>query len=173
MNYDILWPIVTISGIAIALGIFLRGIVNGSDEKFDERQLIERGRGANLAMFIAFSYLLGLYAGLSFDLIRSEYAAIFAVYGMVTTVLVYSAYCIFRDAFLNRDQDMFVEVVKHILFGGIWMAMAWFIRERDPERAWIDGALALDYLGTGVLLLIRALVLCIQERRTAREDAHG
>ena len=66
MNSDILMPILTISGIAIAAGYLLNVLEKANEHKFDERQLIERGRGANLAMDTALVYLLGLYVGHAF-----------------------------------------------------------------------------------------------------------
>ena len=61
MFEDILMPVLTLSGVAVAAGYMLTALGNSTNDKFDERQLIERGRGANLSMNAAMMYLLGLY----------------------------------------------------------------------------------------------------------------
>ena len=59
MKHEVLLSILTISGISLGLGILFSACTKGKLEKYDERQLIERGRGANLSMNVAFFYLLG------------------------------------------------------------------------------------------------------------------
>ena len=167
MILDILAPILTLSAIAIGAGIMLNEFNN--DLKYDERQLIERGKGANLAMLVAVCYLLGIYVGHAFDLLRVEYMAVFAVYGLTATLMVYNGYCIFHDAFLNQEQELGPTVLHNGLIGALWLAMSFMKSSWDPQDAWISGALGLTYLFQCAMLLLRALILRIQDRRAEKE----
>lgn len=169
MNADILIPILTLSAIAIGAGLLLNRF--NTNDKYDERQLIERGRAAGLAMNTAIVYLLGIFAGHTFDLLPTEYMAVFAVYGLVVTMLVHSGYCIFHDAHLTAEEEPLPEALKSGFFGVVWLAMALFNYGGGID--WIDLGLALDYLGTAAMLLIYALILHIQDYRAAKEDADG
>jgi len=163
MNPDILIPILTLSAISVGAGLLLNHF--GESDKFDERQQIERGRAANLAMCTAMVYLLGIYCGYSFDLLPMEYGAIFAVYGLTVVVLVSDGYCIFHDALLNRDQEPGPEAFRGILLGGVWLSLALFRRSWDITIAWVNCALGLCWLLRGVMILLRALILRLREKR--------
>ena len=173
MIMDILIPILTLSTIAISVGILMTEFGKTHDDKFDERQLIERGRAANLAMTSAIVYLFGIFAGHVFELLRMEYIAIFAVYGLTVMLLVHSGYCIIHDAYLSSEQELGPEVVRNMLFGVLWMGMIFLSGAADPHGNWIRGALALDYLGIGIMLLLRELIVRMQDRRTEKEYADG
>ena len=168
MNPDILIPILTLSGIAIGAGLLLRWF--DANDKYDERQLVERGKAAGLAMNTAIVYLLGLFAGHAFDLLHAEYMAVFAVWGLVVTMLVHTGYCIFHDAHLTAEQDALPEALKSGALGCVWLALSSMFNY-GGDVDWIDLALALDNLGTAAMLVIYALVLRIQDRRTEKEDA--
>lgn len=120
-------------------------------------------------MVTAIVYMLGLYAGYLFDLLRVEYMAIFAIYGLSLTILIHSGYCIFHDAHLPQEEDLGSAVLRNAVLGGVWMALAFFNGNRDIQSAWLDGALALSYLSESLLLLLRALILRIQDRRAEKE----
>lgn len=167
MNFDILIPILTLSAIAIGAGLILN-CFDGSD-KYDERQLIERGKGANLAMMVAIIYLLGLYIGYLFNLLHMEYMAIFAMYGFIATIIVNQAYCIFHDAFLNREQELGPTVLQNGLLGLVWLALSLFGAGLDSQGSWLRGALALAYLSESIMLLLRALILRIRDHRAEKE----
>ena len=170
MNVDILMPLVTLSGVAVAAGYMLHAIGGSNHDKFDERQLIERGRGANLAMTVALCYLLGVYAGLSFELVDGEYAELFAVYGLVLVVMVSDCWCIFHDAYLEREQDVWSLALQNGLLGGGWLAI--MLSRRDGDLyAWINGAFAFTYLCRSGMLVLRELTLRI--RRRFREEDDG
>lgn len=173
MNTDILMPILTISGIAVAAGYLLNVLEKANEHKFDERQLIERGRGANLSMNAALMYLLGLYMGHAFDLLQPDHWSIFAVYGLVVMFLVFDVYCIFHDACLGRGEKLGPLVLSSGLFGVLWLVTAVQKAPWDPETAWINGAFALFWLSRSVMLLLRTVVLYIQDQRAAKEEADG
>lgn len=173
MNRDILMPILTIGGIAIVLGVSCTKVRSRDDRNYDERQLIERGRGANLAMLTAFSYLLALYGAERFHLIRIEYMGIFSLYGLALTMVIYDGYCIFHDAYLHRGRGLGEALLNSGLLGAIWLGSAWFNSLRNPEAAWIDAALALGLLAEIVMLLLRTLILRIQDRRAEGENGDG
>ena len=173
MNTDILMPILTISGIAVAAGYLLNVLEKAVAHKFDERQLIERGRGANLSMNAALMYLLGLYMGHAFDLLQPEHWSIFAVYGLVVMFLVFDVYCIFHDACLGRGEKLAPLVLSSGLFGVLWLVTALQKAPWDPETAWINGAFALFWLSRSGMLLLRTVVLYIQDQRTAKDEADG
>ena len=173
MNTDILMPILTISGIAVAAGYLLNVLEKANEHKFDERQLIERGRGANLSMNAALMYLLGLYMGHAFDLLQPEHWSIFAVYGLVVMFLVFDGYCIFHDACLGRGEKLGPLVLSSGLFGVLWLVTALQKAPWDPETAWINGAFALFWLSRSVMLLLRTVVLYIQDQCAAKEEADG
>lgn len=173
MNTDILMPILTISGIAVAAGYLLNVLEKANEHKFDERQLIERGRGANLSMNAALMYLLGLYMGHAFDLLQPEHWSIFAVYGLVVMFLVFDVYCIFHDACLGRGEKLGPLVLSSGLFGVLWLVTALQKAPWDPETAWINGAFALFWLSRSGMLLLRTVVLYIQDQCAAKEESDG
>ena len=173
MNTDIMMPILTISGIAVAAGYLLNVLEKAVAHKFDERQLIERGRGANLAMNTALMYLLGLYMGYAFDLLRPEYWSIFAVYGLIVMMMVFDAHCIFHDAFQQRGEKLGTRILSDGFLGVLLLVTALQKAPWDPETAWINGAFALCWLFRSVMLLLRTFVLFIQDSRTAKEEADG
>ena len=173
MNTDILMPILTISGIAVAAGYLLNVLEKAVAHKFDERQLIERGRGANLSMNTALMYLLGLYMGYAFDLLRPEYWSIFAVYGLIVMMMVFDAHCIFHDAFQQRGEKLGTRILSDGLLGVLWLAIALRKGAWNMEGAWINGAFALCWLSRSGMLLLRTVVLYIQDQRTAKEEADG
>ena len=160
---DTLMPVLTLSGVAVAAGYMLTALGNANNDKFDERQLVERGRGANLAMSTALVYLLGLYMGHSFELFRTEHGAIFAVYGLIVMMMVFDAHCIFHDAFQQRGEKLGTRILSDGLLGVLWLATA--LR----RGAWINGALALSWLSRSGMLLLRTLVLWIRDL-TERSD---
>ena len=169
---DILMPVLTLSGIAVAAGYMLNMLGKASEGKFDERQLIERGKGANLAMSTALMYLVGLCTGHVFNLLRPEHWAVFAVYGLVVTVMVSDAYCIFHDAYLGRGEWPGARVLSDGLIGVIWLVMALRRDAWDMENAWIYGAVGLSWLSRSGMLLLRAVILWIQDRSTEKDGAN-
>lgn len=174
MNMDILVPVVTLSGIAVAAGGLLNALGRSNKDKFDERQLIERGRGANLAMAVAMVYLMGLYAGLLLDWLPGEYAAVFAMYGLVVMLMVDECWCIFHDAYLMPGQDVWHVALTWGFVGGLWLVTALTQGRRwGTEYAWINGALALYNLSRCVMLLLRAYVLHIRDCLEEREERNG
>lgn len=171
MNSDILMPILTISGIAIAAGYLLNVLEKANEHKFDERQLIERGRGANLAMDTALVYLLGLYVGHAFELFRPEHWSIFAVYGLIVMMMVFDAHCIFHDAFQQRGEKLGMRILSDGLFGVLWLVTALHKAAWDSETAWINGAFALCWLSRSVMLLLRTFVLWIRDLTERNDEA--
>ena len=171
MNTDILMPILTISGIAIAAGYLLNVLEKAVAHKFDERQLIERGRGANLAMSTAMVYLLGLYMGQAFDLLRPEHWSIFAVYGLIVMIMVFDAHCIFHDAFQQRGEKLGMRILSDGFLGVLWLVTALQKAPWDPETAWINGAFALCWLFRSVMLLLRTFVLWIRDLTERSDEA--
>ena len=168
---DILMPVLTLSGVAIAAGYLLNVLEKANEHKFDERQLIERGRGANLSMNTALMYLLGLYMGYAFDLLRPEYWSIFAVYGLIVMMMVFDAHCIFHDAFQQRGEKLGMRILSYGLFGVLWLVTALHKAAWDPETAWINGALALCWLSRSVMLLLRTFVLWIRDLTERSDEA--
>ena len=173
MKHEILLSILTISGISIGLGILFSACEKGTLEKYDERQLIERGRGANLSMNVAFFYLLGLFAGCGFDLIRPEYLTVYAIFGLVVTILTHDAYCIFHDAYLPQGRDTVKEIATYLFFGILWIVAMLTNRWRTGEDMLINGAFALTWLSRGVMLLVRVLMVGIQNRFSEKEEDDG
>ena len=173
MSTDILMPILTISGIAVAAGYLLNVLEKANEHKFDERQLIERGRGANLSMNTALMYLLGLYMGYAFDLLRPEYWSIFAVYGLIVMMMVFDAHCIFHDAFQQQGEKLGTRILSDGLLGVLWLAIALRKGAWNMEGAWINGALALSWLSRSGMLLLRTYILHIRDCREEREEDDG
>ena len=171
MNSDILMPIVTLSGIAVVVGCMLNAFGRSNKDKFDERQLIERGRGANLAMAVAMVYLLGLYVGHAFELFRPEHWSIFAVYGLIVMIMVFDAHCIFHDAFQQRGEKLGTRILSDGFLGVLWLVTALHKAAWDPETAWINGAFALCWLSRSVMLLLRTFVLWIRDLTERSDEA--
>ena len=167
---DILMPVLTLSGVAVAAGYMLTALGNSTNDKFDERQLIERGRGANLSMNAAMMYLLGLYLGYAFDLLRPEHWSIFEVYGLIVMMMVFDAHCIFHDAFQQRGEKLGTRILSDGLLGVLWLATALRRGAWDIEGAWINGALALSWLSRSGMLLLRTVVLWIRDLTERNEE---
>ena len=168
---DILMPVLTLSGVAVAAGYMLTALGNATNDKFDERQLIERGRGANLSMNAALMYLLGLYMGYEFDLLRPEHWSIFAVYGLIVMMMVFDAHCIFHDAFQQRGEKLGTRILSDGLLGVLWLATALRRGAWNMEGAWINGALALSWLSRSGMLLLRTVVLWIRDLTERSDEA--
>ena len=173
MNLNILLSIVTISGVAIGLGIFLTEFLKSDEGKFDERQLIERGRGANLSMNVAFFYLLGLVAGCGFDLIQPEYLLVYGIFGLVVTMLTHDGYCIFHDAYLPQGRGLTKEIATNLFFGILWIVVTLMNRRLTAEDILSNGAFMLAWLSRGVMLLIRAVMVGIRNRLSEKEEDDG
>ena len=173
MKHEILLPIFTISGISLGLGILFSACTKGMLEKYDERQLIERGRGANLSMNVAFFYLLGLFAGCGFDLIQPEYLPVYAIFGLVITILTHDVYCIFHDAYLPQGRGLAKEIASNLFLGIMWIAVTQVNRRVTSEDILINGAFALAWLSRGVMLLLRAMVVGLRNRLSEKEEDDG
>ena len=166
-----LMPVLTLSGISIAAGYLLNVLEKAIAHKFDERQLIERGRGANLAMSTAMMYLLGLYMGYAFDLLRPEHWSIFAVYGLIVMIMVFDAHCIFHDAFQQRGEKLGTRILSDGFLGVLWLVTALQKAPWDPETAWINGAFALCWLSRSGMLLLRAVIHWIRDLTERSDEA--
>ena len=165
--------ILTISGIAVGSGILFSACEKGTLDKYDERQLIERGRGANLSMNVAFFYLLGLVAGCGFDLIQQEYLLVYGIFGLIVTMLTHDGYCIFHDAYLPQGRGLAKEIASYLFFGIMWIVVMLTNRRRTDVDMLINGAFALTWLSRGVMLLIRAMVVGLQNRLSEKEEDDG
>lgn len=173
MKHEILLSVLTISGIAVGSGILFSACTKGMLEKYDERQLIERGRGANLSMNVAFFYLLGLVAGCGFDLIQQEYLLVYGIFGLVVTMLTHDGYCIFHDAYLPQGRGLTKEIASYLFFGIMWIVVTLTKRWLTDVDMLINGAFALTWLSRGMMLLIRAMVVGLQNRLSEKEEDDG
>ena len=173
MKHEVLLSILTISGIAVGSGILFSACEKGTRDKYDERQLIERGRGANLSMNVAFFYLLGLVAGCGFDLIQSEYLLVYGIFGLVVTMLTHDGYCIFHDAYLPQGRGLTKEIASYLFFGIMWIVVTLMNRWLTDVDMLINGAFALTWLSRGVMLLVRAMVVGLQNRLSEKEEDDG
>ena len=173
MKHEVLLSILTISGIAVGSGILFSACVKGTLEKYDERQLIERGRGANLSMNVAFFYLLGLFAGFGFDLIQPEYLPVYAIFGLVITILTHDVYCIFHDAYLPQGRGLTKEIASNLFVGILWIVVTLMNRRLTAEDILINGAFMLAWLSRGLMLLIRAIMVGLRNRFSEKEEDDG
>ena len=173
MKHEILLSVLTISGIAVGSGILFSACEKGSLDKYDERQLIERGRGANLSMNVAFFYLLGLVAGCGFDLIQPEYLLVYGIFGLVVTMLTHDGYCIFHDAYLPQGRGLTKEIASYLFFGIMWIVVTLTNRRLTDVDMLINGAFALTWLSRGVMLLLRAMIVGIRNRFSEKEEDDG
>ena len=173
MKHEILLSVLTISGIAVGSGILFSACEKGSLDKYDERQLIERGRGANLSMNVAFFYLLGLVAGCGFDLIQPEYLLVYGIFGLVVTMLTHDGYCIFHDAYLPQGRGLTKEIASYLFFGIMWIVVTLTNRRLTDVDMLINGAFALTWLSRGVMLLLRAIMVGLRKRFSEKEEDDG
>ena len=173
MKHEVLLSILTISGIAVGSGILFSACEKRSLDKYDERQLIERGRGAKLSMNVAFFYLLGLVAGCGFDLIRQEYLLVYGIFGLVVTILTHDGYCIFHDAYLPQGRGLTKEIASYLFFGIMWIVVTLTNRWLTDVNMLINGAFALTWLSRGLMLLIRAVMVGIRNRLSEKEEEDG
>lgn len=173
MKHEVLLSILTISGIAVGSGILFSACEKGTLEKYDERQLIERGRGANLSMNVAFFYLLGLVAGCGFDLIQPEYLLVYGIFGLVVTMLTHDGYCIFHDAYLPQGRGLVKEIATNLFAGIMWIVVTLTNRRLTDVDMLINGAFALTWLSRGLMLLIRAIIVGLRNRLSEKEEDDG
>ena len=173
MKHEVLLSILTISGIAVGSGILFSACVKGTLDKYDERQLIERGRGANLSMNVAFFYLLGLVAGYGFDLIQPEYLLVYGIFGLIVTMLTHDGYCIFHDAYLPQGRGLAKEIASYLFFGIMWIVVTLTNRWLTDVDMLINGAFALTWLSRGLMLLIRAIIVGLRNRLSEKEEDDG
>ena len=173
MKHEVLLSILTISGIAVGSGILFSACTKGMLEKYDERQLIERGRGANLSMNVAFFYLLGLFAGFGFYLIQPEYLPVYAIFGLVITILTHDVYCIFHDAYLPQGRGLTKEIASYLFFGIMWIVVTLTNRRLTDVDMLINGAFALTWLSRGMMLLLRAIIVELRNRLSEKEEDDG
>lgn len=173
MKHEVLLSILTISGISIGLGILFSACEKGTLEKYDERQLIERGRGANLSMNVAFFYLLGLVAGCGFDLFQQEYLLVYAIFGLVITILTHNCYCIFHDSYLPQGRGLVKEIATNLFAGIMWIVVTQANRWLTAEEILINSAFALAWLSRGVMLLVRAIIVGLRNHLSEKEEDDG
>ena len=173
MKHEVLLSILTISGIAVGSGILFSACEKGTLEKYDERQLIERGRGANLSMNVAFFYLLGLVAGCGFDLIQPEYLLVYGIFGLVVTMLTHNCYCIFHDAYLPQGRGLVKEIATNLFAGILWIVVTLTNRRLTDVDMLINGAFMLAWLSRGVMLLVRAIIVGLRNRFSEKEEDDG
>ena len=173
MKHEVLLSILTISGIAVGSGILFSACEKGTLDKYDERQLIERGRGANLSMNVAFFYLLGLVAGCGFGLIQPEYLLVYGVFGLIVTMLTHDGYCIFHDAYLPQGRGLTTEIASYLFFGIMWIVVTLTNRWLTDEEILINGAFALAWLSRGLMLLVRAIIVGLRNRLSEKEEDDG
>lgn len=169
MEWKLFWQIAFVALGSVGLAILLGGVGKSGADKFDERQMVERGKAAQLAMTTVMVYLLVLYAGSLFDWIAQEHLALMAIFGLILTELVHGAYCILHDAYLERGQEAAGVIAQRLALGSVWLLMGWFQWGRDALSAWFDFALGIGYASDGVFLLVRGLMLRIEEKRDEKE----
>ena len=173
MKHEVLLSILTISGIAVGSGILFSACEKGTLDKYDERQLIERGRGAKFSKNFAFFYLLGLVAGCGFDLIQPEYLLVYGIFGLVVTMLTHDGYCIFHDAYLPQGRGLTKEIASYLFFGIMWIVVTLTNRRLTDVDMLINGAFALTWLSRGLMLLIRAIIVGLRNRLSEKEEDDG
>lgn len=161
MNEKLLISIVVLSVISVGLAYLAGRFGRKNNDGYDERQLIERGRGAELAMMTVLVYLFLFYAGLEFEWLDVVSLDKIAVWGLVLVTTIFNAYVIFHDAYLRQGEEARSEIFRDIVVGLIWVAMA---RNFNGEWSWVQLWIAFDYLSEGLMLLTRALYHKFQER---------
>ena len=135
---------------------------------------IEKGDyNPTIRLCISICRVLGLFAGFGFDLIRPEYLSVYAIFGLVVTILTHDAYCIFHDAYLPQGRDTVKEIATYLFFGILWIVAMLMNRWRTGEDMLINGAFALARLSRGVMLLIRVLMVGRWNRFSDKEEDDG
>ena len=124
-------------------------------------------------MNVAFFYLLGLVAGCGFDLIQQEYLLVYGIFGLVVTMLTHDGYCIFHDAYLPQGRGLTKEIASYLFFGIMWIVVTLTNRWLTDVDMLINGAFALTWLSRGMMLLVRAMVVGLQNRLSEKEEDDG
>lgn len=168
MGTDILKYILILTLLALGAGAVLSW-PSGKSKRYDERQLAERGRAAQLAMSTGIFYLIFTYGGIELNLLPWENLMHLTLFGLVLVEMVFTAWCVFRDAYLGTEQNGMLETMASCGLGLLWFLMAWANWDRGPTVALIDLFLGCSYVSTGLFLLIRAAFLWVTSRMENEE----
>ena len=169
MKYEILKYLLPIAGVSLVLGLPLGLPSKRWSKMFDERQLIEQGKAAKLAVAVVLVYLLSFYAALSFYEIPQDLLLPLVIAGMTLAVMVYRGYCIFHDAAVPNEKNPMTEGVSRAGLGMFWLIIAFDSLDWHPEVAAIQCLLAIAEIFEGSCLMLRFLYLRLQSKKEGEE----
>ena len=166
MNKEILISLLLLTAMSMVSGVLVSPHPVRGRPKFDERQMIEQGKAAQLSMNTGLSYLLFADVAFTFDLIRMENMMIVMVFGLLLITMIYRGYCIFHDAYEDPEENSNFRTVMDLVCGIIWLAMAFSRLRFSAESFWINLILGISCAFEGVCLLTRKLYLGWKNQHT-------
>ena len=169
MKYEIFKFLLPITAISLAVGLPLGWPSKRWSKMFDERQLIEQGKAAKLAVAVVLVYLLSFFSAISFYDIPQDLLLPLVIAGMTLAVMVDRGYCIFRDAAVPNEKNPMTEGASRAGMGMFWLFMAFDSLNWHPEVAAIQCLLAIAEIFEGSCLMIRSLYLRLQSRKEGEE----
>ena len=169
MKYEILKYLLPIAGVSLVLGLPLGWPSKRWRKMFDERQLIEKGKAAKLAVAVAVTYLFALFVTLSFWEVPQEVLLPLVVAGMMLAAMVDRVYCIFHDAAISNDKHPMTEGGLQLVLGMLWFVIAINTWPRQQDFGAIQFMISAEFVMEGTCLMLRFLYLRLQSKKEGEE----
>ena len=124
-------------------------------EKYDERQILVRGKGYKISFMTTIVFLLlygGVFYGISKDVIAPQFIIFLIAF---IGILVYTVYCIFNDAYIQIGQNprKWICLVAFVIIGNAYCAL------RTSDRGLTDNGLATSFMLNGMIAIVFTLIL--------------
>jgi uncharacterized membrane protein HdeD (DUF308 family) len=169
MKYEILNYLLPLAGVSLVLGLLLGWPSKHRTKQFDERQLIEQGKAARLAITVVVAYLLAFFVTLSFWEVPQELLLPLVVAGMMLAAMVDRAYCIFHDAAISNEKHPMTEGGLQVILGMVWFALAIMTWPRQQDSGAIQFMISIEFVFEGLCLMIRFLYLRARSKKEGEE----
>lgn len=127
----------------------------GMCEKYDERQMLVRGKGYRISFMTTLVLMLlygGVFYGFSKDIIAPQFVIFLIAFA---GILVYTVYCIFNDAYIQIGQSpkKWICLVAFVIIGNAYCAL------RTSDRGLTNNGLATTFMLNGMIAIVFTLVL--------------
>lgn len=169
MTMELFRNLLLLGAAGLGVGLLLGWPTAKEGKFYDERQRMEQGRAANIAMNTALAYLMIAYVALLLEWLPEEHLSVAMVFGLVLTMVVYRTYLIFRDVYLGQFSDPFASAGVALVFGMIWLMIARSRWNNGESFVWLNLMLCFSYTADALALFTRALYVRIRDRNEEEE----
>ncbi|MBP3506213.1 MAG: hypothetical protein J6K43_07415 [Lachnospiraceae bacterium] len=108
---------IVIGAILIIVVLILTKTDGNIEPKYDERQLLERGKGFKLAFFVEMIYTAFLILMYIMEIKVPVATEVLLFFGIVLSVFVYAVYCIRKEAYISLNESVKKLNVAFLLIG--------------------------------------------------------